>query len=449
MGHKINILIILPVIIWLTSCGTSRKVPAEPPITIDRLIENSEVFSGLFTGFALYDPAADVMLYSHAADKYYTPASNTKLFTFYTALRVLGDSLPLYRIAQRPGASVLQGTGNPLFMHPDFPTDSSLLRLIQDQEGFTLLSVDNYVEERFGPGWSWADYTYGYQAEKTAFPMFGNCIRVSWDSLTNSIAVFPPMYEGSTYYDPALDRYDYPAFRRDEYQNVFAYNKAARGSEAYTYNIPMYNVDDKATRILGNLVDRPISRHIMIPADSILQFEQVYGALPDTLLRKFLQESDNFIAEQLLLSASAHLFDGRMSTADIIEYAQDSLLADLPDPIRWVDGSGLSRYNLFTPRSIIRLLEKLYDEYPTEWLFSMLPQGGRSGTIQDWYGGQEAPYVFAKTGTLSNKHCLSGYLRTQSGRVLLFSFMHNNYLGSSTPVKEEMQKVLAWLRDHY
>ena len=162
-----------------------------------------------------------------------------------------------------------------------------------------------------------------------------------------------------------------------------------------------------------------------------------------------MQESDNFIGEQLLLSCSAKLFNGQLSSEQTIAYALDSLLADLPDPIRWVDGSGLSRYNLFTPRSIIALLHKLYQEYPQDWLFSMLPNGGKSGTISGWYGGKDAPYVFAKTGTLSNKHCLSGYIKTNSGKVLLFSFMHNNYIGSSTPVKREMQQVLEWIWENY
>lgn len=449
MRHKISILIILTSIIGLTSCGTTKKVAEAPPMTIDRQIEESSVFSGMFTGFALYDPVMDSMLYAHEADKYYTPASNTKLFTFYTTLKVLGDSLPLYRIAQRPGINVLQGTGNPLFMHPDFPPDNSLIRMVQQLEGITHLSVDNYVEDRFGPGWSWSDYSNYYQMEKAAFPIFGNRIRVEWDTLANRPMVFPDIYQGATYYDPALNQYEYPAFRREEYKNLFAYNRSAKDGAYYSYDLPLYDVDNEVGALLGKVTRTRIYRHYMIPADSVLEFKQVYGPLPDTLLRKFMQESDNFIGEQLLLSVSAHLFDGHMSTADAIQYAQDSLLADLPDPVRWVDGSGLSRYNLFTPRSVIRLLEKLYDEYPADWLFSMLPQGGKSGTIKDWYGGQEAPYVFAKTGTLSNKHCLSGYIHTQSGKVLLFSFMHNNYLGSSTPVKKEMQSVLEWIRANY
>ncbi|MEL6865453.1 MAG: D-alanyl-D-alanine carboxypeptidase, partial [Bacteroidota bacterium] len=62
---------------------------------------------------------------------------------------------------------------------------------------------------------------------------------------------------------------------------------------------------------------------------------------------------------------------------------------------------------------------------------------------------KEEPYVFAKTGTLSNKHCLSGYLRTRSGRLLIFSFMHNNYMGSSRHYKKEMEEILMALHAYF
>jgi len=97
----------------------------------------------------------------------------------------------------------------------------------------------------------------------------------------------------------------------------------------------------------------------------------------------------------------------------------------------------------------VSVLEKLYQEYPSERLFRIFPAGGVNGTIQDSYPGKNGkPYVFAKTGTLSNNHSLSGYVRTNTGRVLLFSFMHNHYLGSSAPIRKEMQKTLEWIRDN-
>ena len=125
----------------------------------------------------------------------------------------------------------------------------------------------------------------------------------------------------------------------------------------------------------------------------------------------------------------------------------------LPQEPQWVDGSGLSRYNMFTPKSIIRLLEAIDEEYANDSnLFHLLPAGGESGTISNWYapqGKRKEPYVYAKTGTLSNNHSLSGYLLTNSGKKLYFSFMNNHYIGSSSKVKKEMDKVLWYIHGNY
>ena len=112
-----------------------------------------------------------------------------------------------------------------------------------------------------------------------------------------------------------------------------------------------------------------------------------------------------------------------------------------------MDGSGLSRYNLFTPRSVVQLLEKIYAEVPQERLFELLPAGGESGTIKNLYKA-DTPYVFGKTGTLENNHSLSGFLKTKSGKVLIFSFMNSNYTVPSSEIKAEMEKILLNLRDN-
>ena len=68
-----------------------------------------------------------------------------------------------------------------------------------------------------------------------------------------------------------------------------------------------------------------------------------------------MQESDNFIAEQLLLACALKEL-GHMSEKDIIDSLLYGPLSDIESEIDWVDGSGLSRYNLMTPRSIISLI---------------------------------------------------------------------------------------------
>jgi D-alanyl-D-alanine carboxypeptidase/D-alanyl-D-alanine-endopeptidase (penicillin-binding protein 4) len=161
-----------------------------------------------------------------------------------------------------------------------------------------------------------------------------------------------------------------------------------------------------------------------------------------------MHESDNLIAEQLLLIASAVLTDTLSSTL-ARDYILDTYLADLPQKPRWVDGSGLSRYNLFTPASMIYVLEKLYKEVPQTRLFTLFPAGGQSGTLEDWYAGNTEPYVYAKSGTLGNTYCLSGYLKTTSGKVLLFSFMNNHFMEPTSSIKKKIGHILKSIRDTY
>jgi len=178
------------------------------------------------------------------------------------------------------------------------------------------------------------------------------------------------------------------------------------------------------------------------------KYEVIRGVPVDSLYQHMMQDSDNFIAEQLLLLC-ANAMNDHFSTSHVIESAQNKLLSDVSDPFQWFDGSGLSRYNLFTPRSIVWVLDKLRKEKGLDYITKIFAAGGENGTIENWYAGPDGPYVFAKTGTLRNHHCLSGYLVTESGKTLIFSFMHQNYIGSSTNIKRGMQSILKLIYTKY
>ena len=167
------------------------------------------------------------------------------------------------------------------------------------------------------------------------------------------------------------------------------------------------------------------------------------------VLRRMMHQSDNFIAEQMLIVCAGVKFD-LLQQDTLIKWMLDSSLSKLPQRPRWVDGSGLSRYNLLTPQSLTQVLQKLWNEQPHQQLLSIFPAGGISGTLLDWYAGKDGkPYVFAKTGTMSGVHCLSGYILCKSGKTLIFSFMHNNFVGSSRAWKVEMQRLLEQIRDSF
>ncbi len=73
-----------------------------------------------------------------------------------------------------------------------------------------------------------------------------------------------------------------------------------------------------------------------------------------------------------------------------------------------------------------------------------LPIAGRDGTL----GGRlrrETGRIFAKTGTLTYDHSLSGYADTKNGEVLVFSIFCNDATGPSDPVRviDEIAGLLA------
>ncbi len=183
--------------------------------------------------------------------------------------------------------------------------------------------------------------------------------------------------------------------------------------------------------------------------EKVKNWRTLYSTPLDTVLRRMMHQSDNFIAEQMLLVCAGVKFD-LLKQDTMIKWMLDSTQNSLPQRPKWVDGSGLSRYNLMTPQSIAQVLLKLWKEQPRERLFSLFPAGGVSGTIADMYAGKDnKPYVFAKTGGMGGVQCLSGYVVCKSGKVLVFSFMHNNFVGSSKAWKVEMQRILEQIRDRF
>lgn len=412
-----------------------------------RMLHESEVFSEIFTGFALYDPAQERFLMEKDAEKYFTPASNTKILTLYTALSVLGDSLPAFRYATTGDSMVIWGTADPMFLHPELPGDTLGLALLRDTTCQLFFSGHNYKDERFGPGWAWDDYGYSYQPEKSSFPLYGNQVYFYRAKTGEGIAAYPAFFEQKLVYNPTMGG-TRPGVLRREHSNVFEYNDPALSGSPFGRSRPFNATPHLIAQLLSDTLGKPVScldLTILPP----MRVKTHHRPVPDTLYRKLMQESDNFIAEQLLLACSEKLF-GSQSTSGAIRYAQDSLLAALPDRLLWRDGSGLSRYNLFTPRTMVGVLDLIRQEKPKPWRQTVFAAGGVSGTIENLYTGADGePYIFAKTGTLSNKHCLSGYLITASGRELIFSFMNNNYVQGTAPVKKEMQQVLEYIRDNF
>jgi serine-type D-Ala-D-Ala carboxypeptidase/endopeptidase (penicillin-binding protein 4) len=115
-----------------------------------------------------------------------------------------------------------------------------------------------------------------------------------------------------------------------------------------------------------------------------------------------------------------------------------------PDDFYFVDGSGLSTYDLATPRAFTQLLRYAATQpWGAEWK-SSLPIGGVDGTLETRF--TKAPLkgnVFAKTGTSSEDRALSGYVVCASGKTVVFSILVGDHLPGSNADRDVMDKIVA------
>lgn len=390
-------------------------------------------------GFVLYDPQKKKTAFDYQGARYFTPASNTKIFTLYTGLKILGDSVPAFRYVSRNDSLIFWGTGDPSFLYKHVYADSGVYHFLQSVADTLYFSNANFHTSHYGSGWAWDDYNSYYSVERSPFPIYGNIVTAVTDHTL--LKVYPEIFTDSFSIAEPLEK---PRVDRRMESNNFIFNPGLTLAEVKEREIP-FRVSQ---RLIADLLSDTLKKTV-VPVQYPLPHgtKTCYGVQTDSLYKVLMQESDNFIAEQVLLLC-ANVLSDTLQPEIAIDYALKNFLHDLPDEPVWVDGSGLSRYNLFTPRSIVRLWEKILEETPRERLFPLLATGGRYGTIRNYFKGKD-PFIYGKTGTLSNNHCLSGFLITRKERLLIFSFMNSNYAVPTSEVRRNMEKILTTIHERY
>jgi D-alanyl-D-alanine carboxypeptidase/D-alanyl-D-alanine-endopeptidase (penicillin-binding protein 4) len=424
---------VFPFLLFAISCSPVSKQ------VLNRKFKSLEEKFQDHTGFMLYDLEEKREIYSFQSNHYFTPASNTKIFTLYTGLMVLGDSIPALRYSERGDSLIFSGTGDPSFLYPYVHDSRKAFDFLARQQRQLYFAEKNFFTSPLGPGWSWDDYSYAYSSERSAFPVYGNIMKVSHHE--QSLKIVPTVF---TYRVSVGDTIERSKVVRDIGSNKITFYPAGDGSSIDTFKIPFKTSAQLTSELLSDTLKRKVT---MLERPFHGESKLLYSVPSDSLYKVMMQESDNFIAEQLLLVCAGVLSDS-LKPEIAIEYMKKNHLNNLPDKPIWVDGSGLSRYNLFTPRSIVRLWEKIYQQVPKERLFPLLAIGGKTGTIKNAYKNG-TPYIYGKTGTLSNNHCLSGYLITKKGKTLIFSFMNNNHPAPSSTIRKEMEHVLRSVYENY
>ena len=419
--------------LFFFSCTISKQISKQA----DKILLNDTAIRSGHMGISIYEPATGKYWYNHDAEKYFVPASNTKLFTLYAGLKYLGDTLAGLEYNVHDSTAEIYPTGDPTFLHPDF-ISQPVLDFLKKQR--TIIINPTQPINIYGPGWAWDDYQDSYMVPRAAFPMYGNLAMIKWIN-KDSICIYPRYFNGiigetkkltngftlkKKFGDNILsfyngnDRYKTIPFEPDMVTGIKLLMDTLKNENIYSSKSPLPNTSH--------------GRKI------------IYSRPSDSLFIPMMHDSDNFFAEQTLLMVSKKKL-GIMDDEKIISELLASDLKEIPQKPRWVDGSGLSRYNMFTPKSFVYLLNKLKTDFGFERMKHILPTGG-TGTLKNYYKSNRN-HIYAKTGTLSNHVALSGYIITHKKKLLIFSILANHFQTGATPIRIAIEQFIVGIIKKY
>lgn len=404
--------------------------------------KTSDMLKKYQVGFALYDFEGKEMIFQKDADKYFTPASNTKLFTLYAGLKIAPDSIPSLRYIEKGDSLIFWGTGDPSLLHTAVK-GTKAIEFLKNTNKKLFFANGRYKGNFFGNGWSWDDYNDYYQPEISELPLFDNVVLVTAKQAGDMN--ISPKHFNSCFSADSTSKASKFGVQREFLTNKFHY-PLAKTTANYEQQIPFKTSTTLTLTLLSDTLNKDLQLvDYVMPKDA----KTIYSSKSDDVFKQLMLPSDNFVAEQLLLTYADKL-GLELSTSKTIAAIQEKYLTVLPDKPKWVDGSGLSRGNLFTPRSLIKLLELIYTEVNDQQrLFATMPAGGKSGTLRNAYPKTDTPFVFAKTGTLGGVHNQSGYILTKKGKLLLYSFMNNNYVQPTAEIRKEMVRVMSDIHERF
>ncbi|PZD71436.1 D-alanyl-D-alanine carboxypeptidase [Acaryochloris thomasi RCC1774] len=124
---------------------------------------------------------------------------------------------------------------------------------------------------------------------------------------------------------------------------------------------------------------------------------------------------------------------------------RNRLLGDLgvdPSQYRQKDGSGLSRYNLASPATLVTTLRGMSRTPNWSTFYHSLPSAGESGTLRNRLKPLRGQ-VRAKTGTLRGVRALSGYLQHPDYGPLAFSILANQSSRSGSVLVRTIDEIVV------
>jgi D-alanyl-D-alanine carboxypeptidase/D-alanyl-D-alanine-endopeptidase (penicillin-binding protein 4) len=412
---------VIPVVLIIIVIGSSlfssstEDIQSKISGILDALPASTEI------AILIFNPLTADTIYSLNHTRSMIPASNTKLFTTATALKIMGRDFPLHTKLLMDnnarndsivnGNIYIKGYGNSVFSSDD--VDSLVSEIAK--MGITKITGDVIGDDTF------FDDVY---------------TRDDWIKDEDANVKLPPVSA------LVVDR------------NT-KYVKKKRRGRWRTYKVHVTNPSKYAAQLLkqklvGSDIDvEGVAKTGKTPITATL-LVQSYVVL-NKLIQLINKNSDNFLAECLFKTIGA-VSSGKQgnsfySTQAILTFIKDNAIYSENTSI--VDGSGISRFDQITVGAIVGLLEIMYFDlkiFPD--FYNSLSIAGVDGTLEERFTNKGTTNNFrGKTGTLNGVSSLSGYLTTKSGDELIVSMIFEFKSGGSKKYHDAQEKIIEILND--
>ena len=388
---------------------------------IDRWVSKNENLKSSVVSIAIKQLNKDKKISGVRFNTSMTPASNIKILTILGSL-ILGDTIPSIKYKITNDTLRISPTGYPFIAHPKY--DDEDLESFIKRFNHIVYHKPNIDLNKYGPAWAWDDFKYYFQAERSEMPLYGNVIQIVKE-LNDSIKVIPDIFK------VYMNFYQEEKVSRDYKENNFLINPSLiKVGDTIYYPF----VTSRKNTI--NLLETFFKTSVSYNKDELTNYKIWNSNIKEDVYSAVLKDSDNLISESLAANISFRAND-TISTDKGLKIILNSLD---DNEIQLYDGSGLSRYNLIKPSSLVLALEKIYQYFGPDRIKKIFPNNYIISGTDD--------FVWGKTGTLKNNHNYSGYIVTDKGRQYVFSIMINHFTDDLDIIREVISDFLKYIKSN-
>ncbi len=450
---------------------------------------NSPDLSNSFIGISVQDLESGEYIFRLNDDKNFVPASTIKLITTLAALEYFGKDFryqtnmyldgELHPNGEFIGDVIIRGSGDPTISKSFYAEPLVIMETFAkklDSLGIktivgNIIADDSYFDQiHYGPGWSWDDFMYPFSSQISAFSFNDNTVTVSifpGDSV-NFISKFNVYPENNLVRilnyvtTSSADEITEISANRDiktnfiELFGIIAFDSTKKSSNTFNIaidNPTMYFLDlfrnalsQQRIRLNGLLMsltqaNKRINYSALVPV-----FTHISPPLQE-IIKVINSESHNLCAEMLFKTlAKENLGIGSFDNGAMYLNTFLKSIGIQTENLRVVDGSGLSRFNLFSPRNFVTLLNYAYRSGVRDKFIASLAEPGEEGTLKRRMKRSRAENnVKAKTGSMNNISSICGYVQTRDNESFAFSIMMQNFTSPLTTTQNLQDLILMRL----